>query len=191
MKTRLCAVATCIALVPPILSCSTISAETRAARKFDVKITPEDPANPKRIRFDLYRTPYADVQDQRLPVHEQIRLGMRRFAIEQLAERGYCPHGFKGPDRVLVPERDIFHRFFFVDCLPPSKWGQTPFKYQDQRGQGELFLQCTSFKVNYPAPFVMNATGHTKFLWLRAGAMRMPWHKEHRKAVCGKTACTV
>ena len=33
--------------------------------------------------------------------------------------------------------------------------------------------------------------GCTRFLRQRAGNRRMPWREEHRKAVCGKTACTV
>ena len=120
MTINLRVAAACIALATPIVSCTGLSEEALAARKNYLKTTPDDPANPKRIRFDLYDTPYADIQDPKLIVYERIRLGMRRFAGEQLAARGYCPYGFSGPDRVLVPERDIGHRFFFVDCLPPA-----------------------------------------------------------------------
>ena len=95
-----------------------MSNEVRAERGMDVVITPDDPANPKWIRFDLYRTPYAEEQDPRLSVYERIRLGMRKFASEQLASRSLCTHGFNGPSHVYVPENDIEHRFFHVECLP-------------------------------------------------------------------------
>jgi RNA-directed DNA polymerase len=36
-----------------------------------------------------------------------------------------------------------------------------------------------------------SATGCSKFRLSRAGARRMPRYEEHRKAVCGRTACTV
>ena len=35
------------------------------------------------------------------------------------------------------------------------------------------------------------AMGSTRFPPQRPGALRTPWHEEHRKAVCGKPACTV
>ena len=108
----------CVAL-SPMASCSPITEEYRAARKFDVKVTLDDPNNPTRVRFDLYRTPYANDQDQRLSVYEQIRLGMRRFAAEQLLERGLCPYGFSGPDRVGGSADDMQHKFFTVTCLSP------------------------------------------------------------------------
>ena len=38
---------------------------------------------------------------------------------------------------------------------------------------------------------VMRAMGYTRFRERQAGKRRMPWREEHRKAVCGKTACTV
>jgi hypothetical protein len=107
----------CIALTP-LASCSPITEEMRQARKFDVKVTVDKTVDPMRIRFDLYRTPYADDQDHRLPVYEQIRLGMRKFATEQLAERGLCPHGFRGPDSVAGSSNDMQHKFFHVTCLP-------------------------------------------------------------------------
>ena len=39
--------------------------------------------------------------------------------------------------------------------------------------------------------FEAETMGCTKFPQQRAGARRMPRREEHRKAVCGKTACTV
>ncbi len=111
-----------VALLLPVLlsACSTLTSAEREARRLVVKVTPDDDINPRTIRFDLYRTPYVDEQDQRLPVHEQIRLGMRRFAAEQLMLRGWCKNGFEGPKRVYVPEDDIQHSFFHVECLQPE-----------------------------------------------------------------------
>ena len=74
MSSRACMFALCIALRSYMTSCSTISNESRAGRRMEVKITPDDSTNPKRVRFDLYRTPYANEQEQRLSVYERIRL---------------------------------------------------------------------------------------------------------------------
>jgi len=107
-----------IAVEMPLASCSAITEAMRKARKFDVKVTLDNQISPNKIRFDLYRTPYADEQDQRLTVYEQIRLGMRRFAAEQLDLRGLCLHGFTGPDSVGGSDNDMQHKFFIVSCLP-------------------------------------------------------------------------
>jgi hypothetical protein len=101
-----------------LASCSTITEETQKAREMDVKVTLDDPKNPGRISFVLYRTPYASEQDPRLDMGERIRLGMRKFAGEQLAERGLCPHGFSGPDIVLAHPNDRRMVTFHVICLP-------------------------------------------------------------------------
>jgi hypothetical protein len=115
-----------IAALSPLASCSPITEEIRQARKFDIKVTVDKTMEPMRIRFDLYRTPYAEEQDSRLSMRERIRLGMRKFAAEQLAERGLCPHGFRGPDSVAASSNDLEHIFFHVTCLPaPAKSAET------------------------------------------------------------------
>ena len=43
----------------------------------------------------------------------------------------------------------------------------------------------------FPTATSTSATGCIRCPLERAGARRMPWHAEHRKAVCGNTACTV
>ena len=43
----------------------------------------------------------------------------------------------------------------------------------------------------FPRADLYGRSGYTKFQQSRAGARCMPWHEEHRKAVCGQTACTV
>lgn len=106
-------------LLTSLASCAVANDHIEAKQKLIVKISPDDPSNPKRIRFDVDSTPYASQQDPRLTMNERIRLGMRRLAAEQLAERGYCPHGFNGPDLVLG-RKMAGASFFFVDCLPPT-----------------------------------------------------------------------
>ena len=104
-----------------VVSCSSVTFAEQAARRTDVKITANDPNNPTRYRFELYDTPCAHEQDRRLPVHTRITLGMRRFAEEQLKERGLCPHGFIGPEIVSGSSKDRYYHAFSVDCLPSRK----------------------------------------------------------------------
>jgi hypothetical protein len=87
-----------------------------APQEFKITATPS-----QRLRFDINFTPYADEMSPSIPSHERIRLGMRRFAAEKLKEAGLCPHGFDGPDMVLVPERGPRDKgFFFVKCVEPN-----------------------------------------------------------------------
>ena len=90
----------------------------------ETKITPDDPANPKRIRFDVYGDPFTPAPsgsaEANLPVHVQIRMGMRRYAESKLKELSWCPNGFTGPDAVLAPERNRLMSFFYVECLSSS-----------------------------------------------------------------------
>ena len=104
-----------------VVSCSSVTFAEQAARRTDVKITANDPNNPTSYRFELYRTPYADEQDPQLPVNTQIKLGMRRFAEEQVLERRLCPHGFSGPAIVSGSSKDRYYYFFHIYCLPEKK----------------------------------------------------------------------
>ena len=106
-----------LTLVAILTSCAAASDQIGVERKLTVKVSPDDPANPSRIRFDVDGTPYASLQDQRLTMNERIRLGMRRLAAEQLNARGLCPQGFKGPELVLGRKMGGEY-FFFVECLP-------------------------------------------------------------------------
>ncbi|AMS31807.1 hypothetical protein AEM42_04240 [Betaproteobacteria bacterium UKL13-2] len=111
-----------IKLLLPMLLTSCAAASDPAPRApLTVKITPNHPTEPTRIRFDVNSTPYVSAQDPRLPIHERIRLGMRQLAQERLPATGYCPHGFKGPD-IVLGRKMTANWFFFVDCLPaPNK----------------------------------------------------------------------
>jgi|SRR5690348_584954 len=97
--------------------CNSISPEERAVRAGRVIITPDNPTKPKRVRVELYDTPYADQFDKSIPVRERIRLGMRRFAEERIPPTGYCPNGFTGPELVMASAADPDQAFFFVDCV--------------------------------------------------------------------------
>ena len=79
-----------------------------------------DTANARRIRFIVNGDPglakYPEINAMELPMHEKIREGMRRHAADVLAERGWCPKGFVGPERVLANENARLTSHFFVDC---------------------------------------------------------------------------
>jgi hypothetical protein len=102
------------------LGCAVQSPVAKNGR-FETRITPAAGGDPNRIRFDVYGDPYAPARpgsdEARQPVHEQIRLGMRRYAAIKLADAGLCPNGFKGPEFVLSEYSNRLARFFFVDCL--------------------------------------------------------------------------
>jgi hypothetical protein len=80
-----------------------------------------DENNPKRIRFVVHGDPglrrYAEINNLPLPMHEKIREGMRRYAADELRDRGWCPNGFTGPEIVWASESSRLTRRFFVDCL--------------------------------------------------------------------------
>jgi hypothetical protein len=105
-----------LTLMPLLNSCAA-AGDASPSAPMTVKMTPNHPTEPTRIRFDVNSTPYVSNQAQHLPMHEKIRLGMRQLARERLPEKGYCPHGFKGPDLVLGMKASN-DSFFFVDCLP-------------------------------------------------------------------------
>ena len=79
-----------------------------------------DPANANRIRFVVNGDPglarYPEIEATKLPAHERIREGMRRHAADVLAERGWCPRGFVGPEHVWAYERSRLTSHFYVDC---------------------------------------------------------------------------
>jgi hypothetical protein len=109
-----------LVLMPLLGSCAA-SSDSSLNAPMTVKMTPNHPTEPTRIRFDVNSTPYVSAQAQYLSMQEKIRLGMRQLASERLPEKGYCPHGFKGPDLVLGMKASN-DSFFFVDCLPaPAK----------------------------------------------------------------------
>lgn len=81
----------------------------------------QDASKPGRIRFVVHGDPglarYPEIDQLRLPTHEKIREGMRRFAADELRDRGWCATGFSGPEVVLGYETERLTRRFYVDCL--------------------------------------------------------------------------
>ena len=86
---------------------------------FETQVT-QLQANPAKYRFDVYGDPGLKldptIQKSALPVHDRIRLGMRRYAEDEVPKRGLCQHGFKGPDLVLA-QKVSPKSFFFIECL--------------------------------------------------------------------------
>jgi hypothetical protein len=110
-----------ILLFPTSMASCAVTGDGSSRVPMTVKMTPNHATEPTRIRFDVNSTPYVAVQDERLPMHEKIKLGMRQLATERLAAKGYCPHGFRGPELVLC-KKALPDCFFFVDCLAaPAK----------------------------------------------------------------------
>jgi hypothetical protein len=104
-----------------VVSGCAVQSPVAKAGRFETRITPGFGGNPNRIRFDVYGDPYSPAkpgsEEASQPVHEQIRLGMQRYAAIKLTEAGLCPKGFKGPDFVLADYSNRLDRFFFIDCL--------------------------------------------------------------------------
>src|ERR1700754_1957260 len=88
-------------------------------KPFETRITRVS-TTPDKYRFDVFGDPGLEldpsINQLSVPAHEKIRLGMRRYAEVEMANRSLCPHGFDGPEMVLAPERERLHRFFFVQC---------------------------------------------------------------------------
>jgi hypothetical protein len=120
MRNRSCIVTVLFSTLLIAFGCAVQNPAATTGR-FETRITPGFGGNPNRIRFDVYGDPYSPAQpgseEASQPVHEQIRLGMRRYAAIKLAEAGLCPKGFKGPDFVLSEHSNRLSRFFFIDCL--------------------------------------------------------------------------
>jgi hypothetical protein len=84
----------------------------------DVRITPDDPVNPKHVRFDVPAAYVLGLPGDRVPITLQARLATREIAAARLSVLGYCPHGFSGPDTVFAPDGDRSRSVFVVDCNP-------------------------------------------------------------------------
>jgi len=105
-----------------IVTCGAIlfsGCATTEPQPFETRIT--GMGDPGHFRFYVFGDPGLKldptIEQMNIPVYEKIRLGMRRYAEAELAKRGLCPRGFRGPDVVRAPERATMHSFFFVECL--------------------------------------------------------------------------
>jgi len=85
----------------------------------DVRITPDDPANPKHVRFDVPAVYVLGFPGDPFPVTLQARIATREIAAAHLSMLGYCPKGFSGPEGVFAPDGDRSRSAFVVDCIGP------------------------------------------------------------------------
>ena len=83
----------------------------------EVIVLPDVAVDPKSVRIDAPTALLMDLPGaQRLPVTGQLRLSTRALAAGELALRGYCPHGFKGPAGIeFSPDRS--RATYRVHCL--------------------------------------------------------------------------
>ena len=90
---------------------------------FETQVT-QLQATPAKYRFDVYGDPGLKldpaIRKTALPVHERIRLGMRRYAEDEVAKRGLCQDGFTGPD-IVIGQKMSPKSFFFIECLAKSE----------------------------------------------------------------------
>lgn len=104
-----------LTLMSLLTSCAA-SGDAASRAPMTVKMTPNHPSEPTRIRFDVTNASYP-TQNSALSAYEQNRLGMHQLAKERLLASGWCPYGFMGPEFVLGKKMTTTW-FFFVDCLP-------------------------------------------------------------------------
>ena len=110
-----------------------------------------------------------------LTTPETIRTLQRKLytkAKQEPAYRFYAPY-----DKIC--REDVLHHAWRLVKANRGSPGVDGIDFDDiERGTGvETFLQ--------------ELACCTRFLRKQAGAQRMPRYEEHRKAVCGRTACTV
>lgn len=84
-----------------------------------VVVTPDTPAQPRVVRFDVPTAMLVGLPGDRMPVTLEARLSTRALASRELAARGYCPNGFLGPEAITFPGGDRGHSVFTVVCVGP------------------------------------------------------------------------
>jgi hypothetical protein len=83
----------------------------------EVTLTPDDPDNPRIVRFDVPTAMIMGLPGDRMPVTLEARLSTREIATRELAAAGYCPNGFTGPEGVSFPGGDRGRSAFVVECV--------------------------------------------------------------------------
>jgi hypothetical protein len=82
-----------------------------------VRVTPDDPAAPREVRFDVPTVMLlGHPGDDRIPATLKARMATRALAARELAARGYCPDGFAGPAGIRFAEGDRRLSRFVVRC---------------------------------------------------------------------------
>lgn len=105
-----------MALAVVMAGCS-VAPVTPEALRSEVRVTPDNPANPRSVRFDVPSALLFGMPGDRAPVTLQARISTRGLAARELAAAGYCPQGFTGPDGVFFPGGDRSRSAFVVDCV--------------------------------------------------------------------------
>jgi hypothetical protein len=82
----------------------------------EVRMFPDDPANPKVVRFEAPSALVIGLPGDRVPATLEARIGSRDIAARMLAAHGYCPNGFTGPEGIHFPDRDRARAVFEVRC---------------------------------------------------------------------------
>ncbi len=110
-----------IATLPVLLGAALLAACSsvpRAERQIDaVRLTPDNPDNPRVVRFDVPTAMVMGMTGERVPVTLQARISTREIAAREFAAAGYCPNGFTGPEGVFFPDGDRSHSAFIVECV--------------------------------------------------------------------------
>lgn len=87
------------------------------ARRDAVRLTPDDPAAPRSVRFEVPTALLLDLPGaSRVPITLQARIATRELAAQELAAAGYCRDGFTGPERIFFSD-DRSRSAFVVRCL--------------------------------------------------------------------------
>lgn len=110
-----------IATLPLLLAAAVLAACSSVPRtepQIDaVRLTPDNPDNPRVVRFDVPTAMVMGMPGERMPVTLQARISTRDIAARELAAAGYCPNGFHGPEGVFFPGGDRSHSAFVVECV--------------------------------------------------------------------------
>ncbi len=105
------------ALAVLVAACASAPQPRVAQRAAEVTLTPDDPDNPREVRFDVPTAAIMGLPGGRIPVTLEARIGTREIAARELAVAGYCPNGFRGPDGVFFPNGDRSQSAFIVECI--------------------------------------------------------------------------
>ena len=109
-----------VALAAASVLCACANAPDPRGRPAGVVVTPDTPDHPRVVRFDVPTAMLVGLPGDRLPVTLEARLSSRALATRELAERGYCPNGFAGPERIDFPGGERGHSVFTVVCVGPT-----------------------------------------------------------------------
>jgi hypothetical protein len=107
------------AIVPVMLVLLTACAASRPTPHEwrEIRLTPDDPAKPRAVRFDVPTALLMGLPGDHLPLTLEARVNTRGLAARELATAGYCPNGFNGPEAIFFPGGDRSRSAFIVHCV--------------------------------------------------------------------------